>query len=51
MKNFLVPASESLATAIIFDFHHPLQAILVFSHQAHRSIAYLMPPIEAIENP
>jgi hypothetical protein len=23
----------------------------LFSHQAHRSIAYLMPPIDAIENP
>jgi hypothetical protein len=43
-KNFLVPAPESLATAIIFYFHHRLQAILLFSHQAHRSLAYLMPP-------
>jgi hypothetical protein len=50
-KKVLVPAPESLPTAIIFYFHHRLQAILLFSHQAHRSIAYLMPPIDAIENP
>jgi hypothetical protein len=50
-KKVLVPAPESLATAIIFYFHHRLQAILLFSHQSHRSIAYLMLPIDAIENP
>jgi hypothetical protein len=34
-----------------FYFHHRLPAILLFTHQAHPSIAYLMPPIDAIENP
>jgi hypothetical protein len=47
----LVPDPESVPTAIIFYFNHPLQATLLFSHQAHRSIAYLMPPIDSIENP
>jgi len=42
---------ESVPTAIIFYFHHRLPAILLFIHQAHRSIAYLMPPLDAIENP
>jgi hypothetical protein len=50
-KKFLSLASRSAPTAIIFYFHHRLQAILLFSHHAHRSIAYLMPPIDAIENP
>jgi hypothetical protein len=50
-KKVLVPTPESLPTAIIFYFQHRLQAILLFSHQTHRSIAYLMPPIDAIENP
>ncbi len=27
------------------------EIILLFTHQAHRSIAYPMPPIDAIENP
>ncbi len=50
-KKVLVPAPESLATAILFYFHPMPPTILLFSHQAHRSIAYLMPPIHAIENP
>jgi len=51
-ERFTQRASIQLAsTAIIFYFHHLLQAILLFSHQAHRSIAYLMPPIDPIENP
>jgi hypothetical protein len=50
-KKVLVPDPESVPTAIIFYFHHRLPAILLFSHQAHRSIAYLMPPIDPIENP
>jgi hypothetical protein len=50
-KKVLVPGPESVPTTIIFYFHHRLQAILLFSHQAHRSIPYLMPPIDAIENP
>jgi hypothetical protein len=50
-KTVLVPDPESVPTAIIFYFHHPLPAILLFTHQAHRSIAYLMPPIDVIENP
>jgi hypothetical protein len=50
-KNVLVPAPESLPTAIIFYFQHRLQAMLLSSHQTHRSIAYLMPPIDHIENP
>jgi hypothetical protein len=50
-KKVLLPAPESLATAIIFYFHHRLQAILLFSHQSHRFIACLMPSIDAIENP
>jgi hypothetical protein len=49
-KSF-VPDPESLPTAIIFYFHHRLRTILLFSHQAHRSLAYFMPPIDAIENP
>jgi hypothetical protein len=47
-KKVLVPDPESVLTAIIFYFHHHLPAI---THQAHRFIAYLMPPIDAIENP
>jgi hypothetical protein len=50
-KKVLVPDPESVLTAIIFYFHHRLPAILLFTHQAHRFIAYLMPPIDAIENP
>jgi hypothetical protein len=50
-KKVLAPNPESLPIKIIFFFHHRPQAILLFSHQAHRSIAYLMPPIDAIENP
>src|SRR6202167_5382007 len=50
-KKILVPAPKSVPTAIIFHFHHRLQATLLFSHQAHRSIAHLIPPIDAIENP
>jgi hypothetical protein len=50
-KKVFIPDPESVPTAIIFHFNHRLQAILLFSHQAHRSIAYLMPPIDAIENP
>jgi len=46
-----LPDPESVPTAIIFYFHHRLQAILLFSHQAHHSNAYFMPPIDAIENP
>jgi len=50
-KKILALDPQSVPTAIIFYFHHRLRAILLFSHQAHRSIAYLMPPIDAIENP
>jgi len=50
-KKVLVLDPESVPTAIIFYFNHPLPATLLFSHQAHRSIAYLMPPIDPIENP
>jgi hypothetical protein len=50
-KKVLVPDPESVPTAIIFYFHHRLPAILLSTHQAHRFIAYLMPPIDAIENP
>ena len=50
-KKVLVPDPESVPTAIIFYFNHPLPDTLLFSHQAHRSIAYLMPPIDPIENP
>jgi hypothetical protein len=50
-KKSLVPDPESVSTAIIFYFSHRRQATLLFSHQAHRSIAYLRPPIDAIENP
>jgi len=50
-KKILVPHPESVPTAIIFYFHRRLSAILLFTHHAHRSIAYLMPPIDAIENP
>jgi hypothetical protein len=50
-KKVLVPDPESVPTAIIFYFNHPLPETLLFSHQAHRSIAYLMPPIDPIENP
>jgi hypothetical protein len=34
-KKFLSLASRSVPTAIIFYFHHRLQAILLFSHHAH----------------
>ena len=50
-KKVFVPDPESVPIAIIFYFNHPLPATLLFSHQAHRSIAYLTPPIDAIENP
>jgi hypothetical protein len=50
-KKVLVPATESLATAIIFYFHHLLQAILLFSHPPAPLHPYLTPPIDAIENP
>lgn len=50
-KKVLVPDPESVPTTIIFYFNHPLPATLLFSHQAHRSIAYSMLPIDLIENP
>jgi hypothetical protein len=50
-KIVLVLDPESVPISIIFYFHHRLQGILLFFHQAHRSIAYLMPPIDLIENP
>ncbi len=51
-KKVLVLDPESVPTAIIFYFNHPLPARpLLSSHQAHRSIAYLMPPSDLIENP
>jgi len=50
-KKFFSLVPESLPTAIIFYFHHRLRAILLFSYQRHRSIAYLMPAIDAIGNP
>ena len=53
-KKVLVPDPESVPTVIIYYVyyvHHRLADILLFTHQAHRSIAYLMPPIDAIENP
>jgi len=50
-KKVFLPDPESLPTAIFFYFHQRLQTIQLFSHQAHRSIAYFMPPIDAIENP
>jgi hypothetical protein len=50
-KKVLVLDPESLSTAIIFYFNHPLPATPLLSHQAHPSIAYLMPPIDLIENP
>ncbi len=50
-KKLPVPDPESVPTAIIFYFNPPLQATLLFSHQAHRSIVYLMPTIDPIENP
>jgi hypothetical protein len=50
-KKVLVPDPESVPTAIAFYFNQPVQAILLFSHQRHCSITYLMPPIDPIENP
>jgi hypothetical protein len=50
-KKALVPDPESVPTAITFYFHQPVQATLPFSHQAPCSVAYLMPPIDPIENP
>ena len=50
-KKVLVPDPESVPTAILFYFNHPLPATLLFSHQPHRSIAYFMLPIDLIENP
>jgi hypothetical protein len=50
-KKVLVLDPEPVPTAIIFYFN-PLPATpLLSSHQAHRSIAYLMPPIDLFENP
>jgi hypothetical protein len=49
-KKVLVLDAESVPTAIIFYFNHPLPATPLLSHQEHRSIAYLMPPIDPIEN-
>jgi hypothetical protein len=49
-KKVLVLDPESVPTAIIFYFNHPLPATPLLSHQEHRSIAYLMPPIDPIEN-
>jgi hypothetical protein len=46
-----LPDPESVPTAITFYFHQPVQATRLFSHQGHCSIAYLMPPIDPIENP
>jgi hypothetical protein len=45
------PDPEPVPTASTSDFHQPVQATLFFSHQRHRSIAYLLPPIDPIENP
>jgi hypothetical protein len=50
-KKVPVPDPESVPTAITFYFNQPVQTTLLFSHQAHWSIAYLMPPIDPIENP
>jgi hypothetical protein len=50
-EKVLLPYPKSLPTEIIFYFNHPLPPTLLFSHQAHRFIAYLMPPINLIENP
>ena len=49
-KKVLVLDPESVPTAIIFYFNHPLPATPLLSHQEHRSIAYFMPPIDPIEN-
>jgi hypothetical protein len=50
-KKVLVLDPEPVPTAIIF-YLNPLPATpLLSSHQAHRSIAYLMPPIDLFENP
>jgi hypothetical protein len=43
-KKVPVPDPESVRSAIVFYFNRPLQPTLLFSHQAHRSIAYLTPP-------
>ncbi len=50
-KKVPLPDPASVPTAITFYFHQPVQATLLFSHQAHCSIAYLPPPIDPIENP
>src|SRR5438477_4249547 len=50
-KKVLLIDPESVPTLIIFYFHHRLQGILLFFLQTHRSIAYLMPTIDVIENP
>jgi hypothetical protein len=50
-KKVLLLDPESVPTSIIFYFHLRLQGILLFFHQTHRSIAYLMPTIDVIENP
>jgi len=46
-----LPDPESVPTAITFYFNQPVQPTLLFSHHGHCSIAYLMPPIDPIENP
>jgi hypothetical protein len=50
-KKVLALDPESVPTAIIFYFNHPLPATPLLYHQAHRSIAYLKPPIDLIKNP
>ena len=42
-KKVLVPHPESVPTAIFFYCNPRLQPTLLFSHQARRSIAHLMP--------
>jgi hypothetical protein len=50
-KKVLLPGPRICSNRDQLLLHHRLQAILLLSHQAHRSIAYVMPPIHAIENP
>ena len=39
------------AKVVVMSERTTAQIRLLFSHQAHRSIAYLIPPIDPIENP
>jgi hypothetical protein len=50
-KKARISDPESVPTAIIFYFNQSLQATLPSFHQAHGSIAHVMPSIHPIQIP